>query len=56
MRKPYNVWAVGLSYYGKPISFIPALQMLIFRPSALQMLKNRELFLKSSDVFKYKEA
>ena len=43
MRQPYNGWAVGLSYHGSRISFIPALQMLILTASALQMRKNRGL-------------
>ena len=37
MRQP---WAVGLSYHGSRISFIPALQMLIFTASKLQIRKN----------------
>jgi prolipoprotein diacylglyceryltransferase len=40
MRQPYNGWAVGLSYHGSLILFIPALQMLIFTPSELQIRKN----------------
>ena len=35
-----NVEIVGLSYRGSRISFIPALQMLIFTASELQIRKN----------------